>query len=397
MNYCIYNLPRNHNKITNVSIHKFNEIMNEPFINKSLFFYLQQAKKQIQKHNKNWDNYKKLTNPLEFLHTQCRGRTVAQHSPISRAYFKFIEIYIQSHIQFNHSINSFHLAEGPGGFIEALSNIRNNMNDTYYGMTLINKSDKYIPSWKKSKKVLINNPRIKLEYGSDNTGDLYSYNNLKYCRDKYFNTMDLITGDGGFDFSINYEHQEQMIWKLLFAQLIYALTMQKQDGVFILKCFDIFHYYTIEIIYLCTCFYRKVSIYKPKTSRLANSEKYLICKGFERDKVDLDLFYNIYENVICLEKPCRLLNIHFPYIFISKLIEINATYGQQQIENIYFTLNLIKEPINEKNKERVEKKLQKHINNCIEWCKYHNQPYNYIPNFKLWIQQIIFNLYKLNQ
>ena len=32
--------------------------------------------------------------------------------------------------------------------------------------------------------------------------------NLLYCFEKYGNSMDLITGDGGFDFSIDFNKQE---------------------------------------------------------------------------------------------------------------------------------------------------------------------------------------------
>jgi hypothetical protein len=34
-------------------------------------------------------------------------------------------------------IHSFHLAEGPGGFIEALANTRNNAHDVYVGITIL--------------------------------------------------------------------------------------------------------------------------------------------------------------------------------------------------------------------------------------------------------------------
>ena len=39
------------------------------------------------------------------------------------------------------SLKSFHLAEGPGGFIEATNYMRGNSNDLYYGMTLIDENN----------------------------------------------------------------------------------------------------------------------------------------------------------------------------------------------------------------------------------------------------------------
>ena len=57
--------------------------------------------------------------------------------------------------------------------------------------------------------------------------------------------------------------------------------MQKQGGHFILKVFDIFHQSSVELIYLLSCFYERVYIIKPHTSRHANSEKYIVCKKFK--------------------------------------------------------------------------------------------------------------------
>ena len=83
------------------------------------------------------------------------------------------------------SINSFHLAEGPGGFIEALTYMRFNKTDKYYGMTLIDNSNSDIPGWKKSDEFLEKNPNVIIESGKDGTGNLYNPENYKYCMEKY--------------------------------------------------------------------------------------------------------------------------------------------------------------------------------------------------------------------
>ena len=50
--------------------------------------------------------------------------------------------------------NTFHLAEGPGGFIEATTYLRKkNTKDNYYGITLLN-NDKHVPNWKKADMLL---------------------------------------------------------------------------------------------------------------------------------------------------------------------------------------------------------------------------------------------------
>jgi hypothetical protein len=47
--------------------------------------------------------------------------------------------------------------------------------------------------------------------------------------------MDIITADGGFDFSENFNLQEINIHRLLFAQICHAIIMQNYKGSFILK------------------------------------------------------------------------------------------------------------------------------------------------------------------
>ena len=65
-------------------------------------------------------------------------------------------------------IKSFHLAEGPGGFIEAFNYYRksnsNNINDKYYGITLIS-NNQNIPSWKKGENYIKHNSNIVIEFG----------------------------------------------------------------------------------------------------------------------------------------------------------------------------------------------------------------------------------------
>jgi 23S rRNA U2552 (ribose-2'-O)-methylase RlmE/FtsJ len=241
-------------------------------------------------------------------------------------------------------IQTFHLAEGPGGFIEAFNYKRKNPNDVYYGMTLINDNTN-IPSWKKASHILNSNKNIKLEYGASKNGDLFLKENLLYCNKKYAKSMDYITGDGGFDFSSDFNNQEEISFKLILSQIFYALIMQKKGGHFVIKIFDIFKIKTIEVIYLLCNLYENVFIFKPNTSRSANSEKYIICRNYKNN--NKRIISNIIENFDILinqvETIYSLFNINFNQLFITKLQEINAIYGQQQLENIKNTLGLIRE------------------------------------------------------
>jgi len=268
----------------------------EPIVSYSLSYYLNDIKNKIQKYGSDWDIFKKYTNPYEYINSYVpnKNRSISKQKPLSRSYYKMIEIlntfslstvtdgnnFLTTKTQ--SSINSFHLAEGPGGFIEALCYIRNNPNDKYIGMTIMDYENKEygIPAWKKSDNFLKKNPNVFIELGADKTGNILSIENFDHCITKYGSSMDIITADGGFDFSTDFNSQEINISKLLFGQVCFALCMQKKGGSFILKVFDCFMEQTIDILYILSCFYEKVYFTKPLTSRYANSEKYIVCKNF---------------------------------------------------------------------------------------------------------------------
>ena len=208
----------------------------------SLNRYLNLSKKKIDEVIHSWDNVKIYTNPYEFVHTNVPNYSMAvcKYKPISRAFFKLLEIYNLFGIcDIHSSINTLHLAEGPGGFFEATMYIRKNKNDNYHGITLLD-TNSNIPGWKKSKKFLDRYPNIFLEKGSDNTGNIYNEENFIHLKEKFPKKFEIITGDGGIDFSADYNDQENAAIRLILTQVIYALTLQKKNGTFILKMFDLF-------------------------------------------------------------------------------------------------------------------------------------------------------------
>ena len=111
-----------------------NELENDNFLSKTLNKYLMNKKQQINKYDILWDKYKKYVNPYEFIHTIVPEykQSIAKFKPLSRSFYKCIEIcqmlkLLDDFIYDN--IKSFHLAEGPGGFIEALCYLRKNPED----------------------------------------------------------------------------------------------------------------------------------------------------------------------------------------------------------------------------------------------------------------------------
>jgi hypothetical protein len=276
-------------------------------------------------------------------------------------------------------LQMFALAEGPGGFIEAVLNHRNNPADKYYGMTIEDPTDVEVPGWKKTTSFLKSNPNIFLEKGADNTGNILNMDNFKYVVAKYKNSCEFVTGDGGFDFSTDFNSQEINITRLLFGQIAYAVCIQKRGGCFVLKCFDCFYKASAELIYLLSTMYEKVYIVKPNTSRYANSERYLVCINFLHS--DSSYYAPIFEQL--METICNdttfirsfFNGIKIPLFYYNKLEESSSIIGQIQIDNIYTTLALIE---NRYKSDKINFYMKNNIQKCVKWCIKNQMEYN--PN-----------------
>lgn len=348
----------------------------------SLQKYLSKIKSLIDKHITDWDIIKKYTNPYEFVHTTIPGQkvSVSKYKPISRAFYKIMEIYnTHNLLSSDKPIKSFHLAEGPGGFVESTAYIRNNQADSYYAITLLEKNTN-IPDWNKAEGIINKYKNINIEYGVNKKGDLYNHKNLVNLKEKYKNSMDIITADGGFDFSNDYNNQEKAAFRLIFTQVAYAITMQKHNGHFILKIFDIFEKSTTELIYLLSCMYETVYISKPHTSRYANSEKYVICKNFKFSITDeiSNKFINtlkIFEAVDFDKYDITsIINIPINSYYKNNIKEINAILAHQQIDNILTTIKIITHK--DRKNDRIYSLKNNNIQKCIHWCISNKIPYN---------------------
>jgi 23S rRNA U2552 (ribose-2'-O)-methylase RlmE/FtsJ len=355
---------------------------------------INRAKSNIGKYNSYiWEDVKKYTNPYEYIcsfnKNKSNMKAVALLKPLSRSFFKMIEIINEfcPEILNNNNIErliSVHIAEGPGGFIEATRYIRNRINsasDCAFGMTLVRYDiNKNIPGWKQSQDFLINHPEVKIINGADGTGDIYNPANINYLnttmRNQESSGAYLITADGGFDFSIDYNLQEQTSSKLIFSQIISALKMQKNGGTFVCKFFDINLYFTTQMLYLLYVFYNDIIIYKPFTSRIANSEKYIICRGFKGISNEyLDLLINVLNDWNkYINKTINYIFKNIPESFISRIKEINKLIIDGQINSINTAITLIKTK-----KHNIadwqQMNLDKQLCKAREWCRKYHIPY----------------------
>ena len=372
----------NNEIINNIDIDIIHKEKNILF--KKFYKIISSEKEKIDKleNTDNWDKMKKIGNPYELIYTtytkKRKNDSISQYIPISRSYFKMWEIYHNFNLfkYFVHSEDFIfsHLAEGPGGFMEASYNYRCKIlktkvtNDQFYGITLKPTND-YIPDWNKIKKIFINHNNVKIEYGN-----LYIINDIKNYISKFaWNKANLVTADGGFDYSSNFNGQEINSCQIIYSECVVALNVVKLNGCFICKVFDLFSISMVQILYIISCCFEKVFIYKPETSRPANSEKYLVCLYYKDNlcEISKNNLLNIIEKwykisqTIGEDYSIIFKNIKVNSLFIQRLNEYNEKYMEPQMFYLNNTIELSQTKIE---KEKYYEIIQTQVNNAINWC-----------------------------
>ena len=329
-----------------------------------------------------WDDAKKITNPYEYIFLSLQRRmawSIAAIQPLSRSYFKMIEIWDLLGLT---ATATAHSAEGPGGFLEAIQDrvMASNGQKAIPMIAMTLKStERTVPGWRKSQSFLHSYPEVHITYGQDNTGNLYSLANQDAFTAaaaehlKPTGKATVYTADGGFDFSADFNGQENTVQRLLVAEALAGLTTLAPGGTMILKLFDMKHRATLEFIWaLSTCFDR-TALVKPYTSRPANSERYWIGQGLRPGNGWVIQFFR---TLTSTEAPTG-----WDYLFdeppwsATWLAEIQAFQEQvelHQFNKIQLTLSLIRTPT----RELIVDLLTQNIHNSREWCMRHRIPFN---------------------
>ena len=331
--------------------------------------------------NKSWDKYKKLTNEYELIFSSPNtSQNISKYTPVSRSFFKLWEIlhdFKTDIFSEEKEMRVLFLAEGPGGFAEAFIKFRQDYfadvaeDDEYYGMTL-KSYNKNIPDWK------YKHPQLQISYGRDGTGSLYVNTNIDALEESLKpNSIDLITADGGFDFSADFNNQEEMALHLFICEIYASLRVQRSEGTLIIKVYDIFTPSTIKIINLLNSCYKRLIMFKPLTSRPANSEKYLICKGFHGGEHCLRVFQELsklsWDSVGYTQDLAELLkDVDVNTNVTRNLVLFNTFYISRQILYIQKTIEYIKKFIAHGDIKRI---IDGHVRKVQKWCEKYNIPY----------------------
>ena len=314
---------------------------------------------------------------------------------LNRAFLKMWEILVEFDlIEPVESFISSHLAEGPGSFIQAtilyrelqskLNKVKTLNKDGYYGVTLhsdhshllmqqnfIKYFDKETP-----KRLHIMETKSVKEirdlYGGfkgKNTdksskiitnGDLTKLNTIiQFAGSKTIESFtkpsDLVTADGGFDWKRE-NLQEQEAYRLIFSEIVTALKIQKNGGNFVIKIFETFTKVTIKFIQLLRQVYNQVYLAKPYTSRISNSEKYIVCKGFVKSSISSKIINKLEEQIELMDKNSeyQIFDIFTNIQLSPKVYESYKLINQEFTVKQYIGINSIVQFINLDNYNGIE-------------------------------------------
>ncbi|XP_036919166.1 cap-specific mRNA (nucleoside-2'-O-)-methyltransferase 1 isoform X3 [Sturnira hondurensis] len=176
---------------------------------------------------------------------------------------------------------------GPGGFSEYVL-WRKKWHAKGFGMTLKGPNDFKLEDFYSASSELFE-PYYG-EGGVDGDGDITRPENITAFRNFVLDNTDrkgvhFLMADGGFSVEGQENLQEILSKQLLLCQFLMALSVVRTGGHFICKTFDLFTPFSVGLIYLLYCCFERVCLFKPITSRPANSERYVVCKGL---KVGID-------------------------------------------------------------------------------------------------------------
>jgi hypothetical protein len=324
-----------------------------------------------------WDDAKKITNPYEyiFLSLQRRmHRSVSGIVPLSRSYFKMIELWdvlgLNDLLTRGRPFASTHGAEGPGGFLEAVQH-RTGRRTRMVAMTL-RSTERAVPGWRKSQAFLSEYPEIHITYGADGTGNLYSLANqtaFAATAAEHCGAALLYTADGGFDFSSDYNGQENTVHRLLAAEALAGIQTLAPGGIMIIKVFDTKHVATLELLWMLAGCFERTAVVKPHTSRPANSERYWVGSGLHAaiPAWVIDTLKTLTRtdaphgwNRIFAARP-------WSAAWLSGIQAFQEEVERHQYANIELTLGLIRTP----DRTQIQELLHRNIQCSREWCARH--------------------------
>jgi len=303
--------------------------------------------------------------------------------PLSRSYFKMIELWkkldltkeLATLVKRDGGLLTAHAAEGPGGFIEACTVTAGTWKFKSATAITLRSEAKNVPGWRKAQKFLSSNPHVYIHDGADGTGNILLKENqtafIEDIRKENPLGVHLFTADGGFDFSSDFNAQEDSVLPLLLAEVLLGLQVLTKGGVLIIKCFDTTEQSTLDLLWLISRAFCEWGIVKPNTSRAGNAERYIIGKGFLGEIDDIIDILQKYQQIGKFDRPILAPVESACYKkMMVELEEIQARIEHIEIAVIRDTLDLIRS----NDTSLIRRLVRENVERSLDWCGKHAEP-----------------------
>ncbi|XP_070161216.1 cap-specific mRNA (nucleoside-2'-O-)-methyltransferase 1-like [Polyergus mexicanus] len=327
------------------------------------------------------------SNPYETIRTaNFLNRAAVKMANIDRACnFMFTD---PKDLQPNKLLYFADVCAGPGGFSEYILS-RKKWHAKGFGFTLKNENDFTLDEF-------FAGPCETFHpfYGSKGNGDVFDPQNQEEFRSLIMKHTDgkgvhFMMSDGGFSVEGQENIQEILSKQLYLCQCLVALMIVRPSGHFVTKLFDLFTPFSIGLVYLMYRCFENICIFKPNTSRPANSERYLICKTKKDDTqavvqhlshVNHSLLKKDDKNDIIQLVPLDVLEAD--KAFVSYLRSSNDTLGKKQIIGLLKIAAFCEDPMLTEPKQADMRK------ECLNYWnipdKTRVRPQNVRPQDKIW-------------
>lgn len=226
------------------------------------------------------------------------------------------------------------LAGGPGAFTQYLQ--YRFPNSKGYGITI--RTQERGLNWNTN---FINTDTFSIFNGPDDTGNLYTNTIpfIDYVRSQQPYGVDFIVADGGIEAPKN---QEFLTSRLIMCEATIGLGCTKVGGNFVVKVFDTVTHISAQLIFILSQCFDGILLFKPVSSRPANSERYLLCMNRRQN---VQPYFNILKDSLNQYGTdiyvTSLFSNTLPPTFTDWLIRSNDTVLNQQSTSIRHILEYL--------------------------------------------------------
>lgn len=139
-----------------------------------------------------------------------------------------------------------------------------------------------------------------------------------------------MSGDGSVDCLDQPENQEEVVSELHMAEFIVSLAILSDGGSMLIKMFTFFEPSSIAMLYVLTCCFEELHIFKPATSKEGNSEVYVIGLGYKKETLKSRIIDKMIKNF--RDETKTLLPLDFiPKEFVKQVIEAARFFMNLQV------------------------------------------------------------------